>query len=253
MKEAEKLNETKSNGKYLPIKKCSKCGKTKTLDYFAPDQRTKDGRSKTCTQCKYNIEKWPDIPEGHKFCTTCAKVKPLDDFSIKIERYDGKHIYQSGCKKCQATYWTNKKDETLNSSVFKVETKAKDEGKGKSKDIKDNKGKEKAAKEWIKGDGKEFKEKEEEKPTIPMIVHMHEQRYATLIELLTPMFFPNGHEVGMDRKDGKYYLYSLYSSVKDMVKDMSCLMEKGFQTFSATKQGSKGDVFIMGVTKETFL
>lgn len=43
----------------------------------------------------------PPVPEGHKRCSSCQEIKPLDDFYVKCKN-DPNGIRNSKCKACSA-------------------------------------------------------------------------------------------------------------------------------------------------------
>jgi hypothetical protein len=88
-------------------KRCTKCGKIKSIEDFCKDLSTKDGLSYWCKSClkqynkkqRENAKKYTDehgIPK-RKRCTKCGKTKDASEFDKKSGSRDG---LNSPCKEC---------------------------------------------------------------------------------------------------------------------------------------------------------
>jgi len=92
------------------IKECSKCHHIKNFNEFSKKNNSKDGLEYICKDCCNILKKIkrgtynPDIPENHKKCSHCKKIKENNNFFI---RTDGGLF--SWCKVCINEYRKNKR------------------------------------------------------------------------------------------------------------------------------------------------
>lgn len=89
---------------------CRECESIKPLDAFALHAKTRDGRQSYCRDCfasRYRnkqeaagkLVRPADIPDDHKFCRTCRRVKPRSEFGLRRSSAgDGR---MSACKECR--------------------------------------------------------------------------------------------------------------------------------------------------------
>jgi len=83
--------------KLLKTKICNKCGVEKNLDEFWNTKYEKDGKFKTCIECKRKRQQEIKINVTEKLCKSCNKVKPATEFWGDKDRRDGLNTY---CKEC---------------------------------------------------------------------------------------------------------------------------------------------------------
>jgi hypothetical protein len=94
------------------MKKCTLCGREKSLEYFDVDRRSRDGRTSKCIECRreYNMAAYyrkrdglpglrpaPVAPGVAKVCADCKVLQPLDRFVLSKKSLDGRGSY---CKPC---------------------------------------------------------------------------------------------------------------------------------------------------------
>lgn len=94
----------------IPQKCCTKCGhfKPTTSEFFPRDKHRKDGFNLYCKDCinvyhrDRRVRKPPEnLPFGHKRCTQCSLVLPVEDFCKSKRGLYGVH---SWCKQCCKHY-----------------------------------------------------------------------------------------------------------------------------------------------------
>ena len=87
------------------MKRCSKCGETKSVDQFYKEKRNSNGLCSQCKACQVKHKKSlnfsvdPNLKE--KKCSKCDKTKSPDEF-YKEKRYS--NGLTSQCKACQSKY-----------------------------------------------------------------------------------------------------------------------------------------------------
>jgi Zn ribbon nucleic-acid-binding protein len=95
------------------MKKCPKCKETKDGLQFYKAKQTKDKLSVYCRTCQKIRDKQqrqsrkkngPGIIIFSKHCKKCDTTKPVKQFPIKRDAYDG---YVSYCKLCWTAYVKN--------------------------------------------------------------------------------------------------------------------------------------------------
>jgi hypothetical protein len=95
------------------MKKCPKCKEAKDRLEFYTAKHTKDRLSVYCKICQNardkkcredRKKKGPGIIISEKRCRKCNETKPVQQFPIKRDAYDG---YVSYCKICWSTYVKN--------------------------------------------------------------------------------------------------------------------------------------------------
>jgi NMD protein affecting ribosome stability and mRNA decay len=82
-------------------KKCTRCGREKTLDHYQNNAASKDGLQSWCRECirtydKLNI-KYRD-QGGVKMCSRCKFIRPRTEFADDSHYKDGKSRI---CKNCE--------------------------------------------------------------------------------------------------------------------------------------------------------
>lgn len=91
------------------IKKCTKCKKSKNINLFSKNNRTKDKHCGWCKECrkkyndiriKNNIKNRNNIKIKNKKCTKCKEIKNINNFYKDNATKDG---HNSWCKKCVLT------------------------------------------------------------------------------------------------------------------------------------------------------
>ena len=110
------------------MKTCTKCGETKPLREFHKAEVGKHGRTPCCKECVSLIAKRrragdpnaaaryrSEITGTTKTCTTCRKIKPLDDFGRRKDTCGGRATKCKAClKKYLKEYGKNHPDKILN-------------------------------------------------------------------------------------------------------------------------------------------
>ncbi|MGV9379767.1 endonuclease domain-containing protein [Nonomuraea sp. NPDC003707] len=95
------------------VKRCPDCGETKAVSEFGLNKRLADGRARYCKACfrrrstqSYRkrmaeqgktVREVREVPEGHKYCPRCEKVKPVTEFGRNRAVKSGLTNY---CKPC---------------------------------------------------------------------------------------------------------------------------------------------------------
>lgn len=96
------------------LRRCRDCNEWKPLDEFHVSSRRPSGRGSYCKPCynqrsiasyakrmkeKYDREVQPSrqVPPGHRYCSICETIKPLEDFPRNRSGYGGHGHY---CKPC---------------------------------------------------------------------------------------------------------------------------------------------------------
>jgi hypothetical protein len=116
-------------GVIITEKRCSRCGKIKSVDEFNKNYNVKDGTSCWCKECEkqnrqdckkeikerlnkchqayreYNLKNGIIITE--KRCPKCGKIKNVNEFSKSITNKDG---VDSQCKDCKKQYYQDNKE-----------------------------------------------------------------------------------------------------------------------------------------------
>lgn len=93
-------------------KKCHRCGEVLPIDHFNKDNARSDGLFVWCKQCskEYNKQYLQKKKEerqhnnttiGHKKCSNCGQVLPIDSFDKDSGKKDG---HNSWCKECRRIY-----------------------------------------------------------------------------------------------------------------------------------------------------
>lgn len=81
-------------------KRCTKCGKSKPLDEFVKNKRSKNGHTNECRNCSNKIKReWRQSSRlvGNVICKKCNQFKPPNEFR-KSKR--NKRGITGKCKKC---------------------------------------------------------------------------------------------------------------------------------------------------------
>lgn len=86
----------------LSPKTCNSCNETKELEHFSRHAKSRGGREARCKACLARWRKWRRAEEagpvlGHKTCSACGTVQPLEDFHSARNNSDGR---RSRCKDC---------------------------------------------------------------------------------------------------------------------------------------------------------
>ncbi|WP_370268428.1 endonuclease VII domain-containing protein [Streptomyces sp. V4I8] len=89
------------------MKRCVRCGETKSHAAFARKRSNLDGLQRHCRECRTNYhsrapeQRTPsrEVPEGHKRCSACGETRPRSGFHRKRSADDG---LASRCKACRA-------------------------------------------------------------------------------------------------------------------------------------------------------
>lgn len=86
------------------MKACKKCKLKKTLDHFPPCVRARDGTTGECKSCRNarcNASRELralTVPAAEaKVCTSCALLRPINDFGRQASQRDG---YRNVCRSC---------------------------------------------------------------------------------------------------------------------------------------------------------
>ena len=66
---------------------------------------SKKKRPEAKRKVRPKIARPDNIPEGHKFCTKCRTVKPLDDFPASRNTLDGRHGWCRECNNIASYTW----------------------------------------------------------------------------------------------------------------------------------------------------
>lgn len=120
------IKRTLSN-KQIPdslTKCCTICNQTKPINAFKKDAVIKGGRVNQCRNClnaRQNARRWAInppkfrevLPDGHKRCTKCEEVKPVDKFHYSIRGYLSRTSYCSACMNVQAKEWKQNNPEKV--------------------------------------------------------------------------------------------------------------------------------------------
>ncbi|MFI7292436.1 endonuclease VII domain-containing protein [Streptomyces sp. NPDC050121] len=93
------------------LKRCSRCKEHKPRAAFASNKSARDGLQAYCRECwtayhqarqlakGKNIRPRVETPEGHKFCRSCAEIKPHTEWHRSSKASDG---FATSCKACRA-------------------------------------------------------------------------------------------------------------------------------------------------------
>ena len=100
------------------VKRCSLCGVEKPTSEFYAKRDAKDGLDWACKPCKRvyfreryakRFRKRPIVPEGFKFCPSCKRVRPVEDFLADAARHDGRQVYCANCWPDYMAQWRKRK------------------------------------------------------------------------------------------------------------------------------------------------
>jgi hypothetical protein len=90
-----------------PTKECIKCKMTLSLNDYHNSKKSSDGKESRCKNCEHKrkcsygarlvVQQPENVPEGHKWCPKCEKIKEHSDFFKAKKRPDG---LQHSCKDC---------------------------------------------------------------------------------------------------------------------------------------------------------
>ncbi len=97
----------------MKLKRCPDCGFNKAQEEFGSNRTHRDGLASYCRVCfrarsnaAYRrkrarqgtpVRERVAVPEGHKHCSACRQIKPLEGFSLAPYQRDGRN---SHCKTC---------------------------------------------------------------------------------------------------------------------------------------------------------